>query len=147
MEDKKIINGVLHAVAAIVYNDKNQILMFDRKGEEWETGWEVIKGAINFGEKSEEAVIREINEEAGINVEIVKKIPKIFWDKQPYKYGELKIHVEAYLCKYLSGQVKLGEPEHIDHKWVSLEEAKEKIWFSSGKELLNHAGKELNNLD
>jgi len=32
----------------------------------------------------------------------------------------------------------LGEPEHVGYKWMSIDEAKKKIWLKSGKEIFNY---------
>lgn len=140
---KKIIDGVLYSVGAIILNDKNQVLMFKREGKKWERGWEVVKGGVYFSETSKEAVLREIKEEAGVKVKIIKLIPKIFWDARPYKRGKLKIRAKVFICKYLSGKIKLGEPEHIGYKWMKIDEAKKKIWLKGGKEIFEYLEKYL----
>jgi len=43
----------------------------------------------------------------------------------------LKIKARVFICKYVSGKIKLGEPEHIDYKWTNVKEAKEKIWLTT----------------
>jgi len=137
----KIVNGVLHSVGAIILNDKNQILMFKRKGEEWERGWEIIKGGVYFGETLKEAVLREIKEEAGVEVKGIKLIPKIFWAERPYRGRKLKIRAKVFLCKYLSGKVKLGEPEHVGYKWMTINEAKKKIWIKDSDKIFDYLEK------
>lgn len=130
MAKKKIINGVLYSVLAVIFDEQNKVLMFLRKGEEWEQGWEPIKGAINFGETEEQAVLREIEEETGLkNVKIIGRLPKVYWAERPWKNGKLKVKVRVFICRYISGKIKLGEPEHIDYKWMDVDEAKEKIWL------------------
>jgi len=138
MIKKKIINGMQYSVVAVIFK-ADKILMFKREGEKWETGWEFVKGAIHFGETDEQAVLREINEEAGVKVKLLKKIPKVFFGEKPHKNGLLKIHSIVYSCKYLSGSVKLGEPEHVSYKWMNYEEAKKKIWLKQGKDAIERA--------
>lgn len=138
---KKIIDGVLYSVGAVIFNDKNKTLMFKRRGKEWERGWEIIKGALYFGETPKEAVLREIAEEAGVKVKVVKLVPRIFWDERPYRNRKLKIRARIFICKYLSGEVKLGEPEHIKYKWMNINEAKKKIWLKNGDKILDYLEK------
>jgi len=138
MTEKKIINGVQHSVAGVIFRE-NRVLMFKREGESWETGWEFVKGAVHVGETDEEAVLREIDEEAGVAVEILGKLPGVRWDRKPYEGGYLTIHASVFTCKYISGQVRLGEPEHVDWKWMSLEEAMSKIWIKNGGEMIREA--------
>jgi len=138
MKKEKIVNKSLRAVGAIILNDENKVLMFKRKGEKWERSWEFIKGGVHFGETQKDVVLREIKEEAGIKVKIIKVIPKVFWDEKSYKGGKLKIRARVFICKYLGGKIKLGEPEHVGYKWMSIDEAKKKIWLKAGKEIFNY---------
>ena len=138
MVKKKIIEGVQYSVVAIIFRE-DKILMFKREGEKWETGWEFVKGAIHFGETKEQAVLREVNEESSVKVEILGRVPKVYWGKKPYNDGFLKIHATVYACKYLSGDVKLGEPEHVSYRWMSYEEAKKKVWIEQGRDAIEQA--------
>jgi hypothetical protein len=38
MPKKRIINGIAYSVIAVIFNEENKILMFLRKGKEWEKG-------------------------------------------------------------------------------------------------------------
>ena len=139
-QQSKIINGILHAVVSVIFNKEKKVLMFSRKGEEWEQGWEPVKGAVNVNENDKEAALRETKEEAGLdNVRLIEKINNVYWDEKPYKKGKIKIRVIAFVFEYLGGEIKLGEPEHIGWKWRSIEEAKEKVWFKCGGNILEDA--------
>jgi len=145
MRKKKIINGVLYSVGAVIYNNKKEILMLKRKGKKWERGWEIVKGGVYFGETLKEAILRETSEEIGVKVKIVKVIPKIFWTERPWRKGKLKIKARVFICKYLSGRVKLGEPEHIGYKWMTINEAKKKIWLKDGEKIFDYLEKQNKN--
>ena len=56
------------SAAAIVLNNKNEILLI--KGPR--RGWEMPGGQVEEGESVREAAIRETKEESGIDVEVVK---------------------------------------------------------------------------
>ncbi len=130
MIKKKIIGRVLYNVIAVIFNEVSKTLMFLREGEEWERGWEPIKGGIHFGETEEQAVLREIREEAGLkNIEVIGKLPQFYWGERPWKGGNIKVKARIFVCKYVSGEIKLGEPEHIGYKWMDVKEAEEKIWL------------------
>lgn len=137
---KKIINGVQYSIAAIIFHE-DKVLMFERQGESWETGWEFIKGAMHHGETEKQAVLREIKEESGIKVRILGKLPKPYWDEKPYRGGKLKIHARIYTCQYVSGNIRLGEREHRNWKWMSLEEAINCVWIKNGGEMIRKSYK------
>jgi len=135
MDKRKIIGGVQHSVVGVIfYGDK--VLMFKREGEDWETGWEFVKGAVHHGESEEQAILREVEEEAGVEVKMLGKLPEIYWGEKPYKGGKLKISASVYFFSYVSGQVKLGEVEHVDYKWMDIKEATDKIWLKKGDEII-----------
>lgn len=63
----KIPKHIISA-AAIVLNERNEILLI--KGPR--RGWEMPGGQVEEGESMKEAAIRETKEESGIDIEIVK---------------------------------------------------------------------------
>lgn len=144
MRKKKIKNGILYSVGAVILNDKNQVLMLKREGKEWERGWEIVKGGVYFGETSRKAVLREIREETGSKVKILKLIPKVFWAERPWRGKKLKIRARVFICRYLSGKIRLGEKEHTGYKWMKIGEAKKKIWLEGGKEIFDFVERYLN---
>jgi len=144
MIEKKIIDGVLYNVIAVIFDEANKTLMFLREGEEWERGWEPIKEGIHVGETEEQAVLREIREEAGLkNIKIVGKLPQFYWGERPWKGGNIKVKARIFVCKYVNGEIKLGEPEHVGYKWMDVKEAEEKIWLveKDGKNIIMDAYK------
>ncbi|MDN7240737.1 NUDIX hydrolase [Planococcus sp. N028] len=56
------------SAAAIVLNEKQEILLI--KGPR--RGWEMPGGQVEEGESLKEATVREVKEESGIDIEIVK---------------------------------------------------------------------------
>ena len=138
MVKKKIIDGVQYSIAAIIFK-KEKTLMFKREGKIWERGWEFVKGAMHIGESEEEGVYREVNEEAGIKVKIIGKLPKVYFDYKPFRGGTLKILGMIYVCEYTDGEIRLGEPEHTSYKWMNLEEALSKVWIRNGQEMIKNA--------
>ena len=71
-------------------------------------------GGLEKGETPEEGTIREIKEEFGINVEVVKKL----YEMQSEKFKQKEIF---FLCKYIDGEFGTGDgpefsndPKYID---------------------------------
>ena len=61
---------ILNACAGIVLNDRNEILIQERaKG-----GWGLPGGYLEFGETYEEAIIREMKEDSGLDIEIIRDL-------------------------------------------------------------------------
>ena len=60
----------VRAAGGIVRNADNQILMIYRRGV-----WDLPKGKVETGEKNEEAAVREVLEETGVEARITHPIP------------------------------------------------------------------------
>jgi mutator protein MutT len=65
------------AVGAMMFNDKGELFITKRSQNcKNERGhWEIPGGSVQFGETLEDAVKREVKEEYGVDVEIVKQYP------------------------------------------------------------------------
>lgn len=59
---------MISGVAAVILNDKNELLLQEKHGEPWS----LPAGMIEPGESPKEAVIREVIEETGLLIEPVK---------------------------------------------------------------------------
>lgn len=112
------------ATGAIIENTKTgKILLLKRSEEKDFSGgiWEYITGRMNQFEEPEDGLRREIREEAGIEVEIVKPV-SIFHIFRGEKIAENELVGIMYWCKADTEEIKLSE-EHTDFQWVSAKEA------------------------
>jgi 8-oxo-dGTP diphosphatase len=71
-------------------------------------------GQVEEGESFEQCLHREIQEETGIRVRILRLVSKWTYEKGP----ELTVAGVTYLCEYLSGDVKLSS-EHREYCWMT----------------------------
>ena len=81
-------------------------------------------GRVEEGENFQEGLHREIQEETGITVRILRLISKWTYEKGP----ELTVAGITYLCQYLGGDVKLSS-EHREYCWKTPIEL-EKLGFN-----------------
>ncbi len=115
-------------VVALITNDKNEILLARRNEPALvhaHNKWEFVGGGIEFGEDPETAIKREVKEEAGVDVEVVKLLPKVLshiWNLEKDQQQILLLHYE---CKIVGGTLSPGLDEEISElKYFSLEEIK-----------------------
>jgi len=95
----------LPAVAALVLNQKNQLLLVKRSVEPAKGGWCLPGGFIEIGESIEEAVLRELEEETGLKGEIGGLVD--FFSQKSQYYGALIIF--GYRAKILGGELNAGD--------------------------------------
>ncbi len=79
--------------------------------------WEFPGGKIESNETPEYCLMRELNEELKIEVQILKLIAE-----STYDYGFVNILLKGFLCHLVKGEFTLTD--HEDLKWVTLEEIK-----------------------
>ncbi|WP_340695304.1 NUDIX hydrolase [Hydrogenobacter thermophilus] len=99
--------------------------------------WTFPKGIVEQGESTEDAALREVEEETGIRGEILQKIGEIeyFYMRE----GErIKKKVVYFLMKYKSGEPKASW-EVVDAKFFPLEDAKKLVKYKGDKEILKKA--------
>ena len=107
----------LVSVAALVTNEEGKILLVNSP---WR-GWEYPGGLIEPGETFQEALHREIREEAGVEVEITGFVGIC-------KNLERNIVNIDFTARYVSGQLTPSE-ESTEVIWAAPEEAMERITF------------------
>jgi|SRR3972149_1368586 len=123
------------SAGGIVFNDKGQVLLTKHSQNKH---WSFPKGLIDPGQTSQEAALREVKEEGGIEAEIIDKVG---YSKYVYTFKEEKIFkvVTYYLMKYVSGDPKDHDWEVEEAGWYGVEEALRQLTFSQDKVLLNRA--------
>lgn len=107
----------LVSVAALVTNDKGEILLVNSP---WR-GWEYPGGLIEPGETFQEALHREVREESGVEIEITGFVGIC-------KNVERNIVNIDFTARYLDGELKTSE-ESTEVVWVTPEKAFDMITF------------------
>lgn len=110
------------SAAAIVINDKNELLLI--KGPR--RGWEMPGGQVEEGESLSQAAIRETKEESGIDIEIIR-------------FCGIFQNVTNSICNTLFlarpvGGALIQTPESLDSGFFPLEEALDKVEWKNFKE-------------
>ena len=113
-------NKPLIAVGVLVI-DKDKALIIKRGEEPNKFLWSIPGGLVEIGEELEEAAIREVKEEMGINIKIEKMIG-IFNCINRNK-NEIKYHyvIIDYIAREFTGSIKTNK-EILDFKWMKFNE-------------------------
>ncbi len=111
----------LEVVAAIIERD-GLILCAQRKaGGELSKKWEFPGGKVEAGETHHQALVREIDEELGINI----KAGPLFMAVD-YQYADFSITMHCYLATILEGQPAVRE--HLAIQWLRSDELRKLDW-------------------
>jgi 8-oxo-dGTP diphosphatase len=114
------------SAAAIVLNDKNELLLI--KGPR--RGWEMPGGQVEEGESLTDAVIRETKEESGIDIEVIK-FCGIFQNI------ESSICNTLFLGKPIGGELTTS-PESLKVGFYKLEEALEMVTWNNFRQRIEY---------
>jgi 8-oxo-dGTP diphosphatase len=109
-------------VGAIIVCD-GKILLEKRRGEPGKGKWSVPGGLVELGERAEDAVVREVKEETGLDVanpELIDVVDNIVRDEN----GEVKYHfvIIDYFVRLKGGELRAAD-DAAELRWVPLDEA------------------------
>ena len=103
----------------------NKILLVKRAIEPFIGYWVIPGGHVDYGERVEEALKREMKEELGIPVKI-KKLFGVYSDpKRDPRYHTVSV---IYLCQRIKGKIRLDR-EASEFKYFFLNNLPSKIGF------------------
>jgi nucleoside triphosphatase len=108
-------------VGALILNGKGEILL--AKSRKWSSLYIMPGGHIEIGETIEEALKREVKEEVGVEIEVLKFVahvegifPKNFHERKHFIFL-------TYLCRLKSGTAKPDGRELQELIWIKPEDA------------------------
>ena len=104
---------LLVAAIALIDTDGRVLIAQRPKGKHLEGLWEFPGGKLRHGETPEAALIRELDEELGIDVEQSCLAPLSF---ASHDYGEFHLLMPLYVCRIWNGTVSAREGQQL--KWV-----------------------------
>lgn len=118
----------IHVVAAIIEKE-GRYFATQRGYGEFKDGWEFPGGKIEQGESPEEALQREIREELDTQISVGRLFTTVDYD-----YPEFHLHMLCYVCRVVSGKLRLLEAE--DAKWLTREELNSVNWLPADRDVV-----------
>ena len=119
------------AVAIVEFPDR-RILLVKRRTVPFKGYWALPGGRVDAGETVEQTIVREVKEETGLDVEIVRKTgeyrEKGFKDEVEYDYLPA-----CFLVKPVGGEIRRQESEIEEIELVNLEEIPKELAFEHSR--------------
>lgn len=119
----------LVVIIALIKNPEGKILLQKRNDPSYPLAhgkWEFPGGGVDFGEKPEDALIRECEEEIGCGVEIIRLLPLVWsavWRNSNAK--AVQVIIICYECRIKNGTPSPANSEVEETLWVRREEISE----------------------
>ena len=131
----------IHVVAAIIFrttpenSSQKQVLATQRGYGDFKGGWEFPGGKIEAGEKPENALIREIQEELNAKILVKNHIHTIEYD-----YPSFHLSMECFACELAENQ-EITLLEHENAKWLDKENLRSVNWLPADVDVLEKVEK------
>ena len=109
-------------------------------------GWDFPKGHIETGETSEQAALREVEEETGIRARILEKVgqTQYFYFEDSQKVFKT---VTFFLMEYISEGEATTAFEVSDKVWLPVDEVSSKLTFKDTKAFWEKAKEKIEKLE
>ncbi|MEO5957712.1 MAG: (deoxy)nucleoside triphosphate pyrophosphohydrolase [Opitutaceae bacterium] len=108
----------LPVVCAVIVNEKGRTLLAQRPAQKHlGLKWEFPGGKVEPGESPEAAIVREVREELGCAIVIVRVLPRFKHD-----YGSLLIEMIPFVCALAPASTLPHPYEHTAIAWATTEE-------------------------
>lgn len=132
-------------VGAVIVQD-GKILLVKRGVEPAKNLWSIPGGMVELGEKVQDAVIREVKEECGLNVEIIK-LMDVVDSITVNEDGRVQFHfvILDFLAQVRGGTLKPAD-DVSDARWIPLEEVETYDLTESFREFFRKHQNELKRL-
>ena len=106
------------SVKAVVIHDGCVLLLLNERGE-----WDLPGGRPDPGEDHRAALKREVREEAGLEVEVGALLDEHLFEVLPGRF----VKIVAYGCLLVGASAATPSYEHLETRWVPLDELGETI--------------------
>ncbi|HEX7233564.1 MAG TPA: divalent cation tolerance protein CutA [Candidatus Binatia bacterium] len=105
--------------------------------------WGLPKGHVEEGERDDQAAIREVREETGLEGKLIRKLGEIRYSfRAKSKNGEpvrINKRVHFFLLRYLKGDVRDHDHEVDDARWFPIDQAIKLLKFATERKMVHRA--------
>ena len=126
---------------AIVTVTESQILLIKRSTPPFIGYWALPGGRVDLGESVDQTVVREVKEETGLDVEIIRKVSD-YHEKGVQGGYEYDYHPACFAVKPVGGDIRRQETEIQEIQLFKLIEVPEALAFEHNRMIKDYIAQE-----
>jgi 8-oxo-dGTP diphosphatase len=122
MTGEPLAERIVLGVGAVIWNARDEVLLIRRMNPPRQTEWSLPGGRVEFGETLRAALVREVREETGLDVEILALIDvaELMADAPAGADGEHYVLVD-FCARVLAGDAAAAS-DAAEARWFSVAE-------------------------
>lgn len=130
-----------YSAGGVVYrrgDGSTDIALASRRTKKGDLAWGLPKGLVEEGERAEDAALREVREETGLEADIREPLGEIsYW----YVWGGVRVQkrVAFFLMECTGGDTSLHDHEMEEVRWFNAAEAAHVATYASEKDVIAKA--------
>lgn len=129
------------SAGGVVYRREDgelQIALAARRTRRGDLAWGLAKGAIEAGESEEQAAVREVHEETGLEVDVESDLGDI---RYFYVWEGVRVRkrVHFFLMRMTGGDLADHDSEMEDVRWFPLRSALKRAAYKGEREVIERA--------
>ena len=101
------------SIKGVLIHDSRVLLLLNERGE-----WDLPGGRPEPGEEHRAALVREVQEETGLGVEVGSSLGEHLFEVLPGRF----VRIVAYGCRLIGGSDVVLSDEHLGTSWIPLAE-------------------------
>jgi 8-oxo-dGTP diphosphatase len=119
---RRLILKRVNSANAIIFDESTRNVLLVKNGTAESNYWSFPGGEVEDSETLEQAVVREVREETGLNIEIggLYSVREVFFkDKNEHAL------IFTFLTKIVDGELRISDPDNeiLEVKWVDINTA------------------------
>lgn len=111
----------IEVAAAVIIRDNKVFAAQRGEGGELAKKWEFPGGKLESGERAEDAIVREILEELGTEIKVLRYLLSV-----EHQYRTFSLTLHGYVCELIGEEPALSE--HLASKWLGKDELTSLLW-------------------
>jgi 8-oxo-dGTP pyrophosphatase MutT (NUDIX family) len=119
-----------------------EVALAARRTRKGDLAWGLPKGVIERGEQPEQTALREVQEETGLQAEIIRPLGEIsYWFV--WEGERVRKKVAFFLMRTVGGDTSLHDHEMEEIRWFPLDQAIKKASYPSERDVIRRAAEAL----